>query len=131
MSTENEPVVSGGDAGDAFVAGLYLHLRRGSVSLPVAVWFGPPVDLENDEPVMDRSPRWQISIADKLLGDERVQDAPATVLEVWPRALASPIDQAEYDYRMDRIHHARAHNPNDPFGHPRGRIDFLTAELPF
>lgn len=116
---------------DAFVAGLYLYRRRGHVELPVAVWFGPPVDLENDDPVMDRSPRWQISVGDKLLNDERVKDAPAELGDVWPRALDAPITQDEYDYRMARIRHARKHSPADPFGHPRGRIDKLTAELPF
>ena len=119
------------EAGDAFVSGFYLHVRRGAVSLPVSVWFGPLVDLENDEPVMDRSWRWQRAGADELVDDERVADPMFRMTDVWPRALAHPIDEQEYEYLMERIRHARGYMPSSPYARRKGRIDPLTAELPF
>lgn len=115
---------------DGMVAGDYLHARRRHVSLPVRVWYGPPLDLEGDGE-MDRSWRWQISVAGVLLGDERDGEAMATFDDVWPRCLGQRVTQAETAYRQARIEHAREHDANDPFGHPQGRIDLFTATPPF
>lgn len=120
------------DITDGFVAGFYLHYRRGRVMLPVAVWFGPPPDLELGG-VLDRSPRWNVALGGILLDDEREQPAApaATIADVWPGCKGRPIDKAEYDYRLARIRHARLHEPDDPFAHPTGRVNHMTAPPPF
>jgi hypothetical protein len=109
------------------------------VSLPVMVWFGPVPDLDQradhallrDVPGLDRSPRWNIDLAGVLLEDDRFPDAMAKPEDVWPRCQRSPVGRNEIRYRLARILHAREHDPNDPFGHVRGRVDYLTATLPY
>ena len=53
------------------VEGFYLlNLNRARrVSIPVCIWFGPPLDPETREE-MDRAPRWQIQVGFFLLDDE-------------------------------------------------------------
>ncbi len=114
---------------DGFRAGHYLHRRRGHVDMPVIVWFGPPLDLENGGE-MDRSPRWQVTIAGVLLTeDERVApgDCMARLDDVWPRVLGGAHDQGEIDYRQARVDYGRRNDPEDPYAHRRGRVDLLTA----
>lgn len=116
---------------DAFEEGTFAHRRRGHVDLAVVVWFGPPVDVEGESDVLDRAPRWQVALDGKVLDDERVTDAVATLAEVWPQAKAVPISEDEYQFLLARREHAREHAPHSPFAHRRGRIDPLTAELLF
>ena len=111
---------------DGLVEGHYLHPRRGHVSLPVRVWFGPAPDLEG-EGDLDRGWRWQIAVAGEILGDERAGEPMAEFGDVWPRCLSHRVAAPETAYRQARIEHARQFDFNDPFGHPRGRIDMLTA----
>jgi hypothetical protein len=122
------------DAGDpdGFVEGDYLHNRRGHVAMPVRVWWGPPLDPENGG-VMDRSPRWNVTIAgDSLIEDERQPDfVPIARLDdVWPRCRGGATDRGETAYRQARVEYARAADDLDPFGHPQGRLDLLTATIP-
>ena len=117
---------------DAFVEGEYLHKRRGHVAMPVRIWWGPPRDPEHGGE-MDRSPRWNVEIAgDSLIPDERDPGyVPIARLEdVWPRALGARVDRPETAYRDARVDYARRHDPEDPFGHPQGRLDLLTATIP-
>lgn len=121
----------GGDAA-AFVEGDYLHNRRGHVSMPVRIWWGPPRDLEHGG-FMDRSPRWNVEIAgDSLIEDERqpAYVAVAILADVWPRAMGDTVKRAETSYRKARVDYARVNDPEDPFGHPQGRLDLLTATIP-
>lgn len=117
------------------MAGFYLLPRRrtGRVDLPVRIWFGPP---EDDEGVqLDRSPRWQIAVAGKVLDFwEPLRLGGMTISgldDVWPTCAAHPIDAGEYQYRLARQSWAAAHDPEDPFAVPGGRIDPMTAPLPF
>lgn len=103
------------------VEGFYLHRRRDCVDMPVHVWFGAPLDPEGGEP-LERSHRWQIMLAGELLEEWD---------RVWPRCANLPIDESEYQFRMARIEYARAADPDDPFGAVDGRIDLLSAPIPF
>lgn len=109
---------------DGFVEGYYAHRRRGHVMLPVRVWWGPPDGL-------DRSPRWQISVAGVILDDETAGRALARREDVWPRCQEQPISEAEFRYLQARIDHAREHSPTDPYGDHRGKVDLLNAKDPF
>lgn len=120
------------EAPDGFVEGHYLHNRRGHVALPVRVWFGPSIDpgtgLEDD-----RSWRWHVTIAgDSLIEDERDPGfVPIARLDdVWPRCRREETTISETAYRQARVAYARATDPDDPFGHPQGRLDLLTATIP-
>jgi len=118
---------------DGFIEGWYLHDRNGHVSMPVHVWFGPPLDLDTGTE-MDRSPRWQVELAGVIISpDERVSPrARIADLEwVWPRCLKNPIDRPEENYRRARIDYARRHDSRDPFGHRTGEIDWLDSTPPF
>jgi hypothetical protein len=120
------------DSPDGFVAGNYLHNRRGHVAMPVRVWWGPPIDPETGI-TQDRSPRWNITIAgDSLVEDERDPGfVPIARLEdVWPRCIRGETTISETAYRQARVEYARAADPDDPFGHPQGRLDLLTATIP-
>ncbi len=120
------------DDADAFREGDYLHNRRGHVAMPVRVWWGPPRDLEHGG-FMDRSPRWNVEIAeDTLIGDERQPPyvAIARLADVWPRCMGSPTARSETAYRQARVEHARRNDEHDPFGHAQGRLDLLTATIP-
>jgi hypothetical protein len=126
------------DGADAFVEGYYLLARQGHVSLPVRIWFGPPIDVEAPEPqpgeewpTLDRAPRWQVMVSGVLLDDERVDQslAPAPLAAIWPGCLGHPTRKSDYFYRLARIGHARAYRPDDPFAHRRGRVDWLTADV--
>lgn len=115
---------------DGLVEGDFLHARRRHVSLPVRVWYGPAADLDG-EGEMDRGWRWQVSVAGIILDDERAGEAMATFADVWPRCQGQRVAAPETAYRQARIEHAREHDFNDPFGHPRGQIDLFTATPPF
>lgn len=124
----------GGDP-DALEEGYFLlemH-RSGRVSVPIRIWFGPPLD-EEGQP-MERSWRWQIEINGVLFGDP---DAPPAIAgrpidrldEFWPHCKRCPITAEDYRYRVDRANHAEKYDENDPFGGTGRRIDVLTAPLP-
>lgn len=130
-----EPYIEARDGPDALVAGFYLLPRRraGRVDLPVRIWFGPP---EDDEGVqLDRSPRWQVAVAGQVLDFwEPVRLGGITIAgldDIWPACAAHPIDAGDYQYLLARQSWAAAHDPSDPFAVPGGRIDPMTAPLPF
>jgi hypothetical protein len=119
---------------DALVEGYYLLKRRRAqrVDMPVRIWFGAPLDENGDE--LDRSPRWQVMIAGTLLGEEPFWIGGLNIeclADLWPACAAEPIDLNEYEFRMARAEWAAEHDPLDPFGTPGGRIDPMTAPLPF
>jgi hypothetical protein len=121
------------DGADAPVEGFYSLDRRGKVALPVRIWFGPPVDLEADGETLDRSPRWQMMVGDRLIDDAtRETDWDLTWDDVWPQAAKSPIPESEYRYRCARIAHAKsgAAAKSDPWARRTGKIDLLTAPIP-
>lgn len=101
--------------------------------MPIRIWFGPP---EEDGEPLDRSPRWQVEINGIPFGD---WEAPPTIagravetLEgIWPQCMSNPIDEAEYRYRVDRAEYAESYDPADPFARTGGRVDPMTARLPF
>lgn len=120
---------------DALREGYYLIQRRRSrrVDIPMRIWFGPPVDPETGEE-MDRSPRWQISVAGVLIDDEPVNIGGMTfndASDLWPAVGQSPTTEADYLFRIARQDWAAAHDPDDPLGSPGSRIDPFTAPLPF
>ncbi len=118
---------------DAPRAGFYSLERRNKVPLPVKVWFGQPVDLEGEPgATLDRSPRWQIMVADRLI-DPRTKEREWDLEweDVWPACSGDPISESEYRYRMARVDHAKtAGSQHDPWGKRTGRIDLLTAPIP-
>lgn len=119
---------------DALVEGFYLIKRRraGRIDMPVRIWFGAPLDEEGNE--LDRSHRWQIMVAGILLGDEPLAIGGVTIAhlsDLWPACADEPIDRDEYDYRIERAAWAAQYDPTDPFATPGGRIDPMTAPLPF
>ncbi|MDC7810533.1 hypothetical protein [Sphingomonas koreensis] len=96
------------------------------------IWFGRPIDEDGAE--LDRSPRWQVMVAGMLLdidpltiGGREIE----SLSDIWPACATEPIEEAEYRYRIERAEWAAAYDPSDPFGMPSGKIDPLTAPLPF
>ncbi len=124
----------GGDVDD-LEEGYWLIQRRRSrrVDIPVRIWFGPPDDPDTGEE-MDRSWRWRILIAGaEFTGEDlRIGGIPFDDLTTfWPGCRRDPIDAAEYEFRLERQAWAAAYDPNDPYGRPGGKIDAMTATLPF
>ncbi len=115
---------------DGLIPGTYVLRRRGHVDLAVQVSYGPPADLEHGGD-MDRSPRWEITLAGHIMGDERGPKSIVKFEDVWPRALGFDTPHAEAAYLQARRDHAIKHSPTDPFGHRRGKVDLLTAKVPF
>lgn len=116
------------------VEGFYLlNLNRARrVSIPVRIWFGPPLDPETREE-MDRAPRWQIQVGFFLLDDEPLAIGGIRIDElddIWPRVAREPIDEVDWRYRVERADWAAHHAPDDPFSQLGGRIDPMTCELP-
>lgn len=128
-----DPFIRARDGADAVREGFFLVIgaRRQRVDMPVRIWFGPPTDEDGFE--LDRSPRWQIALCGMVLdepvtlGGLRIE----TLSDIWPACAAHEITRDEYDYRIARQSWAAAHDPLDPFGTPGGRIDPMTAPLPF
>lgn len=119
---------------DALIEGYYLieRFRAGRVALPIRIWFGAPLDENGVE--LDRSPRWQVMVAGYLLDEEPVVIGGRRIdhlSDVWPTCATNPIDEREYRYRIERAEWAAANDPSDPFATPGGKIDPLTAPLPF
>lgn len=119
---------------DALREGFFL-LRRdraGRVPLPIRIEFSQPRD-EDGEP-LDRSPRWQVTVAGFLLDDEPIHQDGVHVdslADIWPVCSAHEIDEAEYDFLIKRADWSAMYDPNDPYGRPGGKIDPMTATLPF
>lgn len=106
--------------------GFYSVDRRGKVGLPVHIWFGPPLDPEDDSYVLERGPRWQMRV-----GDRDVDPMDEEWDAVWPQCLKSPITPEEYDYRVERIRYAKQDGArSDPWARRSGHIDLLTAPIP-
>lgn len=121
------------DGGDAPVEGFYSLDRRGKVALPVRIWFGAPVDLDQVGETLDRSPRWQMMVGDRLIDDATAEkDWDLRWHDVWPQAAKAPIPESEYRYRLARIAHAKsdAAAASDPWARRTGKIDLLTAPIP-
>jgi hypothetical protein len=113
------------DGTDAPVAGFYSLERRGKVALPVRIWFGPP---EGE----DRGARWQMMVGDRLIGEPAAGDDWELAWDdVWPQCAKSPIPEAEYNYRLERIGYAKTDGArSDPWARRSGKIDLLTAPIP-
>lgn len=132
MIVDRYTLAQGGAA--PLVEGHYLLnlTRAGRVSIPVRIWFGPPLDPETREE-MDRAPRWQIQVGFQLLDDEPLDIGGIRISElddVWPRVARNPIDAVDWQYRLERAEWAADNAPADPFSLLGGRIDPMTCELP-
>lgn len=130
-----DPFIKARASADALVEGCYLirrdHQRR--VPLPVRIWWGPPADPETGEP-LDRSPRWQVSVAGQIVDEEplRVGCSLFTSLaDFWPACAKHPITIEDHDYRLSLARWAGEYDPNDPRGDTQAVIDPMTATLPF
>ena len=119
-----DPFEQSDQGGDNFVEGYYLRERRDCVSMPVRVWFGPPLDPVTGEE-LDRTWRWQVMEAGQLV--EEIEQ----IARIWPKVMRAPTTKQEYEYRLARIEWARENDPSDPFGAVYGKIDLRTAPLPF
>lgn len=117
---------------DAFEPGFFRWDRRGRVPVPARVWFAAPRDPVTGEP-LDRSWRWQFEFNGYELESfaSEIGAEPEDVLsQFWPKARDARIDRAEYEYLVDTVHHARAHDPYSPFSSARGKVDLLSATIP-
>jgi hypothetical protein len=118
------------------IEGHYLIVRPMSrrVDIPVKVWFGQPIDPEgNGQDTLDRSPRWQIKVGFDLVGDDefRVGGMRFRQLEdIWPACARYPIEQEDYEFRIQRAAWAIENDPNDAMGRFGGKIDPMTCTLP-
>lgn len=120
---------------DGLAGGLFLiqRHRANRVDIPVRIWWGPPADPETGE-LLDRSPRWRIHLAGTEFDGEPVRLGNITIYAVtdfWPTCATAPIDEREYAYRLERQAWAAIYDPDDPFATPGGRVDPMTATLPF
>lgn len=116
------------------VEGYYLLdlTRSRRVSIPVRIWFGPPLDPDTREE-MDRAPRWQIQVGFFLLDDEPLEIGGIRINElddIWPRIARFPIDAVDWQYRVERADWAAHNAPDDPYAQLGRRIDPMTCELP-
>lgn len=123
------------EGADALREGYWLIQRRRAnrVDMPVRVWFGAPEDPDTGE-VMDRSPRWRIQIGGVEIDEDPIALGGRTfesLTDFWPSCCRDPIDEAEYRFRMDRQEWASQYDPEDPFAAIGGRIDPMSATLPF
>ena len=134
-----EPFIRDQASADALVEGFYQisRWRAERVPIPVRVWFGAPLDPDEDPSraqVLDRAPRWQVMVGGVLLDHEPVNIGGlqiASLSDIWPTCMRDPITRAEHDYLVARAEWAAAYDPNDPFGTTSGRIDPMSATLPF
>lgn len=115
--------------------GFWLIQRRRAlrVDMPVRIWFGQPDDPVTGEPI-DRSPRWRIQIGGVDLDEEPLTIGGITftaLSDFWPACMREPIDEPDYRFRIERQEWAAEYDPFDPFGETGGRIDAMTATLPF
>lgn len=120
---------------DALQEGHWLIQRHRArrVDIPVRIWFGPPSDPDTGED-MDRSPRWRVQIGGVEIDNEPVRMGGITfdgLTSFWPSCCTSPIDEAEYRYRIERQEWAAEYDPLDPFKDIGGFIDPMSATLPF
>lgn len=114
------------DGADAPIEGYYEDVRWHRVALPVHIWFGPPLDPDDGSYILDRGPRWQMMLGDRLVdaGDDEFD-------KVWPQCAKTPITAHEYKYRLERIAYAKDHGAqSDPWARRSGKIDLLTAPIP-
>lgn len=141
---------------DALEEGFFLLPKRraGRIDVPIRIWFGPPEDPDYftrpcaDSPsgvehvpvaeriVLDRAPRWMIEINGVLAGDEfnpvMIAGRPLDdIEEIWPISKGFPITREEYDFRVARAVWAEQFDADDPFGGTGGKVDPMTASLPF
>lgn len=128
-----DPFIREQSGPDRLIAGCYLISRQRAdrVDMPVRIWFGPPLD--EDGNALDRSYRWQVAVCGMVL-DEPARIGGITIndiSDIWPTCASNPIGRDEYEFRLARASYAAANDPNDPFGTPGGRIDPMTAPLPF
>lgn len=120
---------------DALVEGCFLitRWRSSRVSIPVRIWFGGPPDPETGEE-LDRTPRWNVTVGGVPVDDQPIEVGGliiGSLSDVWPACRSEPVSRAEHDYQVERAAWAAAWDPNDPFGSASGRIDPMTATLPF
>lgn len=130
-----DPFIKAREGADALVPGYYLirRDRQCRVPLPVRIWWGPPLDPDTGEE-MDRSPRWQVAIAGQLVGEDEIRVGESVYRgldDFWPKCMAHPISEPDYQHRLERAHWAGLYDPNDPFGDTSAKIDPLTVTLPF
>lgn len=117
------------------VEGFYQITRWRSkrVPIPFRVWWGPPADPETGE-LLDRSPRWQISVGGNVLEDLQPVTiggfAIETIDDLWPRFAADRITAGEHDFMVARASWASEHDETDPYGSSSGKIDPMTVRLP-
>lgn len=117
------------DAAEALVEGYYRWERAGCVPVPIRIWWGPPLDPEQDPQLgieLDRSPRWNVLV------DGYPLEAPGTPkLEwFWPGIQNTPTRRGDYEYLLDRARHDRIHDPNSPFAQANRKVDLLSATIP-
>lgn len=116
------------------IEGLWLlrRDRQERLPLPVRTWFGAPLDPDTGEE-MDRSPRWQIQIAGILIDGETYAGGMLfnEMADFWPQCTRHPIDQADYNSRIERADWAALYDPNDAFADLSRKIDPMTVTLPF
>lgn len=120
---------------DGLIEGYFLILRDSARRMPVPVWirFAAPTDPDTGEE-MDRSPRWQIDVAGYALDDEPLQVGDVWINDLtdfWPRCRDNRIDESDYRERIALSAWAAANDPNDAFATPGGKINPMTATLPF
>lgn len=119
------------EGADAPVEGFYSLERRGKVALPVRIWFGPPIDPEDGAIVLERGPRWQMMVGDRMIDPVEPAVDDVAWADVWPQCAGDPISRGEYEYRVARVDHAKKHGAkSDPWARRSGKIDLLTAPIP-
>lgn len=129
-----DPFIRFQASADALEEGYFLLQRRRArrVDMPVRIWFGAPVDPENPDATLDRSPRWQIMIAGVMIDQpDRLGGLSIDSLaDIWPACRNDIIDREDYEFRMASQNWAAINDPDDARATPGGRIDPLTTRLP-
>ena len=120
---------------DGLVEGYYLLRSAGRVDIPIRIWFGAPLDPDTGE-LLDRSPRWQVRVYGIDASDPEypplIYGRPMEKIEdVWPKCARWPTSEADYRYRVERAEWAEQYDAADPFGTKSGKVDHMTAPLPF
>lgn len=103
------------------VEGYYLHrLRKGSVTVAVHIYYGPPLDPVTGER-LDRSWRWQAD----------VNGRPGDFFHrVWPACAGNQISESLYRRYCRRLEWAEQNAPDSAYAKPGAKIDLLSTKTP-
>ncbi len=99
-----------------------IRLAKGSVWSALKVWFGPPVDPINEQPMWDRSPIWRAFLNGEHVPIEDIMTEMDGVTGL-PTIKGDACTEEDYLFYLRDHLWAKANKPDDPAANPRQKID--------